>query len=112
MYPLERRQEIIQWILLSILIFIVPMLLPQLLSLIFGEASIVASNSQYIVGVIVNTVLITIGLNVKGFKEIVGLITLPSISAMCSGLIFKSASIYSIYDTYNMDRKLFFNIYV
>lgn len=96
-YPLEKREEIIQWILLSILIFIVPLLVPQLLSLIFGEASIIASNSQYVVGTIVNTALITTAINVKGFKQIAGLITLPSISAMCSGLIFKSASIYSVY---------------
>lgn len=96
-YSLEKKEEIIQWILLSILIFIVPMLVPQLLSLIFGIDSVIALNSQYVVGVIINTVLITVGLNVKGFKQIVGLITLPSVSAMCSGLIFKSASIYSVY---------------
>lgn len=95
--PLSKRAEAIQWILLSILIFLVPMVVPQLLSLIFGVDSIIATNSQYVVGTIVNTVLITVGINVKGWKQIAGLITLPSISAIGSTFIFKTASIYSSY---------------
>ena len=94
---LSKRAEIVQWILLSILIFLVPMIVPQLLSLIFGVDSIIATNSQYVVGTIVNTVLITVGINVKGWKQIAGLITLPSISAIGSTFIFKTASIYSSY---------------
>ncbi len=96
-YPLSKRAEIVQWILLSLLIFIVPMLIPQLLTLIFGAKSVIATHSQYVVGTIVNTVLITAGINVKGWKQIVGLITLPSISALGSGLVLKTASIYSVY---------------
>lgn len=96
-YPLSKRAEIVQWILLSLLIFIVPMLIPQLLTLIFGAKSVIATHSQYVVGTIVNTVLITVGINVKGWKQIVGLITLPSISALGSGLVLKTASIYSVY---------------
>lgn len=96
-YPLAKKFEIIQWILLGIFIFLVPMIIPQLISTIFGVDSWIASNSQYVVGTIVNTVLIIAGINVKGWKQIVALITLPSISAMGSGLIFKTASIYSVY---------------
>ena len=95
--PLTKKFEIIQWIILSILIFLVPMIIPQLLSALFGKTSWIAANSQYVVGAIVNTVLITTAINVKGFKQIAGLITLPSISAIASGLIFKSASIYTVY---------------
>ena len=96
-YPLSKKYEIIQWITLSILIFLVPMIVPQLLSTLFGTNSWIATHSQYVVGVIVNTVLITTAINVKGFKQIAGLITLPSISAIGSGLIFKSASIFTVY---------------
>lgn len=96
-YPLSKKNEIVQIIVLSIFIFLVPMIIPQVLTTVFGINSPIASNSQYVVGTIVNTVLITVGLNVKGWKQIVGLITLPSISAMSSGLIFKTANIYSVY---------------
>lgn len=96
-HPLTKKFEVIQWIILSIFIFLVPMIIPQLLSGLFGKSSWIAVNSQYVVGAIVNTVLITAAINVKGFKQIAGLVTLPSISAVCSGLIFKSASIYTVY---------------
>lgn len=96
-YPLTKKLEVIQWVTLSILIFLVPMIIPQLLGKIFGTASWIATHSQYVVGTIVNTVLVTTAINVRGFKQIAGLITLPSISAIGSGLIFKSASIYTVY---------------
>lgn len=96
-YPLSKKNEIVQWIILSICIFLIPMIMPQLLSVIFGKASWIATNSQYVVGTIINTVLIVAGINVKGWKKIAGLITLPSISAIGSGFIFKTASIYSAY---------------
>lgn len=96
-HPLTKKLEIIQWIILSIGIFLVPMIIPQLLSAIFGSTSWIATHSQYIVGTIVNIVLFIAAINVKGFKQIAGLITLPSISAIGSGLIFKSASIYTVY---------------
>lgn len=96
-YPLSKKNEIVQLILLSIFIFLVPMIIPKVLTTVFGLNSWVSSNSQYVVGTIVNTVLITAGLNVKGWKQIVILITLPSLSAINSGLIFKTANIYSVY---------------
>lgn len=96
-YPLSKKYEIIQWITLSILIFLVPMIIPTILSTLFGASSWIATHSQYVVGTIVNTVLVTAAINVKGFKQIAGLITLPSISAISSGLIFKSASIFTVY---------------
>ena len=97
MYNLSKKYEIIQWVGLSILIFLVPMIIPQLLSTIFGTTSWIATNSQYVVGTIVNLSLVIAAINVKGFKQIAGLITLPSISAIGSGLIFKSASIFTVY---------------
>lgn len=48
-------------------------------------------------GTIVNIALIFAGINLKGYKKIIGVITLPSISAICSGFIFKTASIYTFY---------------
>lgn len=97
MYNLSKKYEILQWVGLSVLIFLVPMIIPQLLSTIFGTTSWIATNSQYVVGTIVNLALVIAAINVKGFKQIAGLITLPSISAIGSGLIFKSASIFTVY---------------
>lgn len=96
-YPLSKKNEIVQLILLSIFIFLVPMIIPKVLTTVFGLNSWISSNSQYVVGTIVNTVLIVAGLNVKGWKQIITLITLPSLSAINSGLIFKTANIYSVY---------------
>ncbi len=96
-YPLSKKNEVVQLIILSIFIFLIPMIIPQILTTIFGINSWIAINSQYVVGTIVNTVLITAGLNVKGWKQIVGLITLPSVSAMSGVLIFRTANIYSVY---------------
>lgn len=96
-YPLSKKNEIIQLVVLSIFIFLVPMIIPNLLVTVFGVNSWIASNSQYVVGTIVNVVLITVGLNVKGWKQIITLITLPSLSAINSGLVFKTANIYSVY---------------
>lgn len=48
-------------------------------------------------GTIVNIALIFAGINLKGYKKIIGVIILPSISAICSGFIFKTASIYTFY---------------
>ena len=104
-YPLSKKSEVIQWIILSISIFLIPMIIPQLINAIFGQASWIATNSQYVVGTIVNTVLIIAGLNVKGWKQIAGLITLPSISAIGSGLIFKSAFVY-LYRKLYVQKKL------
>ena len=97
MYKLSKKYEIMQGIALSILIFLVPMIIPQLLSALFGANSWIATNSQYVVGTIVNLALVIAAINVKGIKQIAGLITLPSISAIGSGLIFKSASIFTVY---------------
>ncbi len=97
MYNLSKKYEILQWVGLSVLIFLVPMIIPQLLSTIFGTTSWITTNSQYVVGTIVNLALVIAAINVKGFKQLAGLITLPSISAIGSGLIFKSASIFTVY---------------
>ena len=64
---------------------------------IFGAESVITSNSQIIVGSIVNTALIITAINVKGWKKIVSVITLPSISTILSGYVFKTASVYMAY---------------
>lgn len=97
MYKLSKKYEVIQGIALSVLIFLIPMIIPQLLSAILGKTAWISTNSQYVVGTIVNIALVVAAINVKGIKQIAGLITLPSISAIGSGLIFKSASIFTVY---------------
>ena len=57
-YPLSKKAEIVQWILLGVFIFLVPMIIPQFLQIVFGANSWIATNSQYVVGTIVNTVLV------------------------------------------------------
>ena len=48
-------------------------------------------------GTIVNTALVMTAINLKGWKKIVGIITLPSISSLLGGYIFKTASPFMIY---------------
>lgn len=94
---LSKLGEIIQTICICLGVFSIPLILPQLLTSVFGGTSIIASNSQYIVGTLVNTLLILAGINANGWKNVIGIITLPSISALLGGLVLKASSIYTVY---------------
>lgn len=87
-YDLSKTGELIQTILIILGALLVPAVVPQLLQLMFGKTSVIASNSQLIVGSIVNTALIMAGLNLKGWRKLVLIATLPSLSAVGSGYIF------------------------
>lgn len=87
-YDLSKTGELVQTILIILGALLVPAVVPQLLQLIFGKTSVIASNSQLIVGSIVNTALIMAGLNLKGWRKLVLIATLPSLSAVGSGYIF------------------------
>lgn len=93
----EKITDIIQTIAIYLIALLVPTFLAKLISSIFGAQSIVAQNSQIIVGSIVNTALIVSAMNLKGWKNIIGVITMPSISTILSGYVFKSASTYMVY---------------
>lgn len=93
----SKNVEIVEIFLIAIGALLTPFVIPQLLEFVFGKTSFIAVNSQYVVGTIVNIALIFAGINLKGYKKIIGVITLPSISAICSGFIFKTASIYTVY---------------
>lgn len=97
MYNYSKQIDIIQMILICIAALIVPTFLAQILTRIFGANSFIASHSQIIVGSIVNTALIVSAINVKGWKKLVGIITLPSISTILGGYVFKTASVYMVY---------------
>lgn len=94
---LSKKTEIVVTVLIAIGALLTPFIVPQLLQVVFGKTSVIATNSQYVVGSIVNIALIFAGINLKGYKKIIGIITLPSVSAICSGFIFKTASIYTVY---------------
>ena len=69
-YDFSKKSEIIQTVLIWILALVVPTFLGSLIKEVFGAQSIVAQNSQLIVGTIVNTLLILSALNLKGFWKI------------------------------------------
>lgn len=87
---LSKTGELIQVILIILGALLVPAVVPQLLQLVFGKTSVIASNSQIIVGSIVNTALIMSGLNLTGWRKLILIATLPSLSAVGSGYIFGS----------------------
>lgn len=93
----EKIADIIQTVVIYLVALLVPTFLAKLISSIFGAQSIVTQNSQIIVGSIVNTALIVSAMNLKGWKNIIGVITMPSISTILSGYVFKSASTYMVY---------------
>lgn len=94
---LSKVGEIIEIICICLGVFAIPLFIPQLLSAIFGATSVIASNSQYVVGSLVNTLLILAGVNTNGWKKVVGIVTLPSISALFGGLVLKTSSVYTLY---------------
>lgn len=97
LYDLSKTGEIIQTILIILGALLVPAVVPQLLQAIFGKTSWIASNSQIIVGSIVNTALIITGINLKGWRKILLVATLPSLSAIGSGYIFGSLTKVTVF---------------
>lgn len=94
---LSKAGELIQIILIILGALLVPAVVPQLLQLVFGKTSVIANNSQLIVGSIVNTALIMAGLNLKGWRKLVLVATLPSLSAVGSGYIFGSLTKVTVF---------------
>lgn len=93
----SKIMEIMQIIFIAISALIVPTFLAGVLNSVFGQNSFIASHSQIIVGSIVNISLITSAINIKGWRKIVAIITLPSISTILGGYVFKTASVYMAY---------------
>ncbi len=96
-YKFSEKVEIIQTIVIALIAFLVPTFLAKLITIIFGAESVVASNSQIIVGSIVNTALVISAINLKGWTRIIGVVTMPSISTILGGYVFKTASVYMVY---------------
>ena len=96
-YELSKVGEITQTILIILGALLVPAFVPQLLQIIFGKTSWIANNSQIVVGSIVNTALIITGINMKGWRNILLVATLPSLSAIGSGYIFGNLTKVTIF---------------
>lgn len=93
----SKKMENIQTIIIAILAFLIPTFLAQLINGIFGTDSVITSNSQIIVGSVVNTILVITALNLKGWDKTIFVVTMPSISTIMSGYVFKSSSVYMIW---------------
>ncbi len=93
----SKEVDIIQTMLIFFVALLAPTFLGQLIKSVFGATSVITQNSQIIVGSVVNTALIITAINIKGWKKIVGIITMPSISTILSGYVFKSASPFMAY---------------
>ncbi len=96
-YNFSEKADRIQTIIIGLIAFLVPTFLAQLIHMVFGAQSMIASHSQLIVGSLVNTALILAAINVKGWKKIIGIITMPSLSTILSGYVFGTASVYMVY---------------
>ena len=66
----SKELEVTQIILICIFALLVPTFLAKLFTDIFGASSFVTTNSQIIVGTIVNISLIITAINIKGLKKI------------------------------------------
>ncbi len=93
----SKTTDIIQTIVIFLVALLVPTFLAQLIQKIFGATSVIASNSQLIVGTIVNIALVTTAINLKGWPKILGVVTMPSISTVLSGYVFGTASTYMVF---------------
>ena len=89
--------DIIQTILIFLIALLVPTFFGGILSKIFGSTSVISTNSQLIVGTIVNAALVVSAINLKGWAKILGIVTMPSISTILSGYVFGTASVYMVY---------------
>ena len=89
--------DIMQTILIFLIALLVPTFFGGILSKIFGSTSVISTNSQLIVGTIVNAALVVSAINLKGWVKILGVVTMPSISTILSGYVFGTASVYMVY---------------
>lgn len=89
--------DIIQTILIFLIALLVPTFFGRILSKIFGSTSVISTNSQLIIGTIVNATLVVSAINLKGWAKILGIVTMPSISTILSGYVFGIASVYMVY---------------
>jgi len=76
---------------LTILIIFNSLFVPTFLSKIIP----LGANSQLIIGTIVNSLLISSALFLKGKIKILTICTMPSISTILGGILFSNATIYS-----------------
>ena len=88
----SKVSDVIQTILIYLTALLVPLFLGQILKAIFTANSIIVSNSQYIIGSIVNTALVATALNLKGRVKIFGIVTMPSIATILGGYVFGTSS--------------------
>ena len=88
----SKVSDIIQTVLIYLTALLVPLFLGQILKEIFTANSIIVSNSQYIIGSIVNTALVVTALNLKGRVKIFGVVTMPSIATILGGYVFGTSS--------------------
>ena len=65
----SKKEDAIQTTIIALLAFLVPTFLARILSGVFGAQSVIATNSQLIVGSIVNTALVISAINLKGWKK-------------------------------------------
>jgi len=93
----SKQVDIIQTIIIFLVSLLVPTFLGEILKSTFATNSVVVTNSQLIIGSIVNTALIMTALNLKGWKKILGVVTMPSIATILGGYVFKTASVYMVY---------------
>lgn len=93
----SKKIDIIQTIIIFLISLLVPTFLGEILKNTFATNSAIVTNSQIIIGSIVNTALIITALNLKGWKKIIGVVTMPSIATILGGYVFKTASVYMVY---------------
>lgn len=90
----SKAADIAQTILIFLVALLVPTFLGELLKSVFATNSVVVTNSQLIIGSLVNTALIMAAINLKGWPKILGVVTMPSVATILGGYVFKTASVY------------------
>ena len=93
----SKQVDIVQTIIIFLVSLLVPTFLGEVLKSVFATNSVVVTNSQIIIGSIVNTALIMTALNLKGWKKILGVVTMPSVATILGGYVFQTASVYMVY---------------
>ena len=93
----SKGADIAQTIIIFLLALLVPTFLGEILTKIFGATSVIATNSQIIIGTIVNMALIMAAINLKGWWKIIGVVTMPSIATILGGYVFGTSSVFMVY---------------
>ena len=96
-YNFDKKEIFKEVIIISLLSLLIPLLGGKIISLIFGDTSVISNNSNFIVGTITTSLLIVSALNLNGLKRVLLPIIMPGVGLILSEVLFGTFNTEMLY---------------